>query len=563
VTNHIRRTAIAAALACAVLVPSIALARGGGGGHFGGGHSFGRHFGFPNARHAGFARGGVRNGHRSGHGVRTHRPVGHSLSRNDRRPAPRYERTRSKFAKWPSRRDGRNRGDGPPQGDGHRHPPREPIVTVGDPAGTPVTTDVAVTGTGAGTIATPGRNGAEGAPSGGGGSGPPGRNGFFPPPAGENRFVSNEVLLDIGAGVSPSQLDAIARRLRLTRIDVHPLRLLGRRIHRWRINDGTSVADVIRSLAGEARIAGAQPNYLFAQEGGDDVEPMSKGEGDPAQYVIAKLHLPAAHRVATGQNVLVAVIDSGIDTAHPDLAGTVAATFDVLGPHEVHFHGTAMAGAIAAHGRLMGVAPRGRLLAVRSLNADGRGTTLSIVDGIEWAVARGARVLNMSFGGPQDPLLSRHLAAVHARSVVMVAAAGNEGPAGQPLYPASDAHVIAVTATDADDRLYPLANRGRYIALAAPGVDILEPAPNDGVQLISGTSVAAAHVSGVVALILERAPTLRADEVRKVLIGSAAALTAADAKDDSGAGLTDALRAVESAGTASAVQARSEAVPAR
>ena len=66
------------------------------------------------------------------------------------------------------------------------------------------------------------------------------------------------------------------------------------------------------------------------------------------QYVIAKLHLPDAHRVATGRNVLVAVIDSGIDTKHPDLAGTVAATFDVLGPHEAHFHGTAMAGAIAA-----------------------------------------------------------------------------------------------------------------------------------------------------------------------------------------------------------------------
>jgi subtilisin family serine protease len=144
-----------------------------------------------------------------------------------------------------------------------------------------------------------------------------------------------------------------------------------------------------------------------------------------------------------------------------------------------------------------------------------------------------------------------------------VAAAGNEGPGSAPLYPAADAHVIAVTATDADDRLYPLANRGRHIAVAAPGVDVLEPAPNDGVQLISGTSVAAAHVTGIAALILERAPTLRPEEVRSVLMRSAAALTAPDAKDDAGAGLTDALRAVEAARTANTVEARSDAAPVR
>ena len=544
--SHIRRAAIAAALACAVLVPSFALARGGG--DFGGGHSAGGHFGFAGTNHAGFARSGFRSGRLSGRRVDAHRPGRRSVSRSHgHRTTSKYERTGGKIAKRPPR------GDSPPRGNGHRHPPRGPIVTVGDPSGIPVTTGVPASGAGAGPIATARTNNAGGAASGGGGgtSGPPGRNGFFPPPAGENRYVPNEVLLDIGAGVSASQLDVIARRFRLTPIDVHPVRLVGRSIHRWRINDRTSVAAVIRSLAGEVRVAGAQPNYLFRQEGLDAERPPT---GDPAQYVIAKLHLADAHRVATGRNVLVAVIDSGIDTKHPDLAGTVAASFDVLGPHEAHFHGTAMAGAIAAHGRLTGVA---------SLGADGQGTTLSIVDGIEWAVARGARVLNMSFVGPQDPLLRQHVAAVHARGVVMVAAAGNEGPGSAPLYPAADAHVIAVTATDADDRLYPLANRGRHIAIAAPGVDVLEPAPNDGVQLISGTSVAAAHVTGIAALILERAPTLRPEEVRSVLMRSAAALSAPDAKDDAGAGLTDALRAVEAARTANTIEARSDAAPVR
>jgi subtilisin family serine protease len=142
----------------------------------------------------------------------------------------------------------------------------------------------------------------------------------------------------------------------------------------------------------------------------------------------------------------------------------------------------------------------------------------------------------------------------------MVAAAGNDGPASPPLYPAADAHVIAVTATDADDRLYALANHGRYIAVAAPGVDVLEPAPNEGLQLISGTSVAAAHVSGIAALVLERDPNLDPDAVRRVIMRSAAALSAAEAKDDSGAGLTDALRAVEAADTVGRAEA---AMPVR
>src|SRR5262249_61992442 len=112
-------------------------------------------------------------------------------------------------------------------------------------------------------------------------------------------------------------------------------------------------------------------------------------------------------------------------------------------------------------------------------------------------------------------------------------------------------------------RLYACPNRGRHIALAAPGVDVLEPAPNDGVQLISGTSIAAAHVSGIAALILERAPALRPDDVRNVLMRSAAALNVPEAKDDCGAGLADALRAVETVPASGQVQARSEGTPVR
>jgi subtilisin family serine protease len=105
--------------------------------------------------------------------------------------------------------------------------------------------------------------------------------------------------------------------------------------------------------------------------------------------------------------------------------------------------------------------------------------------------------------------------------VVLIAAAGNMGPNSPPLYPAADPNVIAVTATDAKDQLLAQANQGGYVAVAAPGVDILEPAPNGGYQVTTGTSVAAAHVSGIVALLLDRDPTLDAAAIRDILTSSA------------------------------------------
>ena len=116
--------------------------------------------------------------------------------------------------------------------------------------------------------------------------------------------------------------------------------------------------------------------------------------------------------------------------------------------------------------------------------------------------AKNARIINMSFAGPADPMLREMLARAGARGIVLVAAVGNAGPNSPPLYPGADAGVIGVTATDANDKLMPQANRGPQVAVAAPGVEILAAAPDCKYQVTSGTSVAAAHVSGVAALLL-------------------------------------------------------------
>jgi subtilisin family serine protease len=150
----------------------------------------------------------------------------------------------------------------------------------------------------------------------------------------------------------------------------------------------------------------------------------------------------------------------------------------------------------------------------------------------------------MSFAGPADPRLADILDRATKRGIVLVAAAGNAGPNSPPLFPAADKNVIAVTATDMEDRLYTGANRGNHIAVAAPGVDVLVPAPDGGYQFTTGTSVAAAHVSGVVALLLERNPKLTPAEVRRILTRTAKSL---GPRDRTGAGLVNAYQAVANA----------------
>jgi subtilisin family serine protease len=270
--------------------------------------------------------------------------------------------------------------------------------------------------------------------------------------------------------------------------------------------------------------------------------------GDPAQYMMGKLHLSDVHRVASGSNVTIAVIDSEVDREHSELAGTVAERFDATETEaRPHSHGTAMAGAIASRDRLLGVAPGARILAVRAFSetqSSAESTTFTILKGLEWAVNQGARVINMSFAGPYDPTLERALRDAAAKGVVLIAATGNAGPKSPPLWPGADPNVIAVTAIDSGDKLFRQANRGPYVSVASPGVEILAPAPQAGYQMSTGTSIATAHVSGVVALMLERDPTLTPRDVRLILEATAKDLGPRGRDTQYGWGLVDPAKAL-------------------
>jgi subtilisin family serine protease len=362
--------------------------------------------------------------------------------------------------------------------------------------------------------------------------------------ANERRLVPDEVLVALVNAVTPAQITALQRRHRLTPVERQTFQLAGTTLMRWRIPDRRSVATVVRALERDRAVASVQPNYLFTMQ--ENAKPTTTS-GLP-QYGLAKLRLPQAHELVKGDDVRVAVIDSGIDAASSELAGNVAETFDTLAtPMKPHKHGTAIAGLIAAHGKLMGAAPDARILAVRAFDPDGegaKGTTFNILKGLDWAAAHGARVINMSFAGPSDPELHRSLAAAHKKGIVLVAAAGNAGPKSPPLYPAADPDVIAVTATDADDKLFEQSNRGDYVAIAAPGADILVVNAEGGYEALSGTSFSAAEVSGIVALMLQREPALSPDKARDILMATAKDLGPKGRDPLFGAGLADAYGAV-------------------
>jgi subtilisin family serine protease len=361
------------------------------------------------------------------------------------------------------------------------------------------------------------------------------------PPRGERRFVPDEVITTFTANATPQAIEELARRHNVTQLETIDLPLLGTTVYRWRINGQRPVGDLVGSIEDERIVASVQPNYLFTLQ--DDAAKMPPAGASYAdQYVLTKLEVEQAHRVATGKTVTVALIDSEIDNTNPNLDGVIVKNFDALGGDDKpDQHGTAMAGAIAAHGKLIGIAPAARLLAARAFDAnhDTKARSSAIYKSLQWATDNGARVVNMSFAGPADPTLHRLLAAAADKGLVLVAAAGNDGPNAAPLYPGADPNVIAVTATDSSDGLFAMANRGSYVAVAAPGVDILALAPGETLQLSTGTSVATAHVSGLAALLLECNPALKPADIRAMLAGSAKPL-------DSGAKLVNAYRAVTS-----------------
>jgi subtilisin len=232
-------------------------------------------------------------------------------------------------------------------------------------------------------------------------------------------------------------------------------------------------------------------------------QPTVQAETVPAG--INRIKAPLAWDVTRGKGVKVAVLDTGIDFNHPDLAsnyrGGVSFVPDETSPMDYNRHGTHCAGIIAAAlngGGVVGVAPAAYLYAVKVLPRSGSGNWSWLIAGLDWCINNGTHIASMSLGGAAPTAVGTMCDLAFARGVLLVAAAGNS--AGPVEHPAKYASVIAVSAIDVADQLASFSCRGPEVELCAPGVDVLSTVPGGGYAGLSGTSMACPHVSGAAAL---------------------------------------------------------------
>ncbi len=277
-----------------------------------------------------------------------------------------------------------------------------------------------------------------------------------------------------------------------------PMPVLGVDCYVMRVPPGLALADVVRDLARDPRTQWAQPMNTFH---GLDRHAESLYALQPGANL---WHLRELHTLSTGRGVRIAILDSGVDANHPALAGRLSEDRNFVDATDppAESHGTAVAGIIGAaagdNARVVGIAPQARLLALRACWQESAEQTLcnsfTLAKAMQFAIQARADVINLSLGGPRDELLARLLDAARARGILTVAAVDPQAPDGG--FPASHAGVLAVSDVAT-----------AIPALIAPGRDIPAPAPGGGYSFVSGTSFAAAEISGLVALVRQLAPT--------------------------------------------------------
>lgn len=305
-----------------------------------------------------------------------------------------------------------------------------------------------------------------------------------------------------------------------------PMPLLGLDCYIMRVPDGTTPQDAAAALSQDPGIAWAQPLNTYRAQGAAPVVAATAASGADPLYRVQpdarEWRLDALHRLATGRHVRIAIIDSAIERRHPDLLGQVVLSQNFVSgvPPAAELHGTGVAGIIAAvpgNGQgIVGVAPGARLLALRACWQKDAGLTLcdslSLAKALYFAVDNRADVINMSLSGPSDPLLGALIDLAQARGITVVGAVDPTLPEGG--FPASHPGVVAVVTEGG-----PPGNPGNT-TYAAPGNDIPTTQPGGRWYFVSGSSFAAAHVSGLFALMRETSGKPQRASALATLVGS-------------------------------------------
>ncbi len=306
-------------------------------------------------------------------------------------------------------------------------------------------------------------------------------------------FVPDEVLVTIDGDAAAAAQIAAANGLQ-----VRSLRtsfLLATSVVRLGIPDGRPVGVVLAQVLRDGRATASEPNHIYTLQ---QAKPVSG-------YTLQNIAFDPAE--ANGSNIRIAVIDTARDRAHPALAGIAVEDFDALPaiPVENSDHATSIIGLIAGQDSFQGLAPGALILHARAFE-NGKSNADAILASLDWSAERNARLINMSFVGPRNKLFELACAKAFERGILLVAAAGNNGPKAPPAFPGAYKSVVAVTATDDQNQRMQQANTGAYVKISAPGVGVMAPIPGGGYDLVTGTSFAAAVYTGAIANLMRSAP---------------------------------------------------------
>jgi subtilisin len=261
-------------------------------------------------------------------------------------------------------------------------------------------------------------------------------------------------------------------------------------------------------------------------------EPLFQLDSQKIPWGVKQINAPSVWRRTTGTQVKIAIIDTGIDYAHPDLRENAYPGINLVHRHLPAFddngHGTHIAGTIAAASRrsgLVGVAPQAMIHPVKAFDRNGTAFVSDIIAGIEWCIQNRIRVINMSFGmKTYSKALADAVRSAYSSGSVIVASCGNEGKKGTIDYPARFPQTISVGATTKNKKIASFSNAGKRIDILAPGHNILSTWLDGKYHELSGTSMATSHISGVIALMLALRPRMSIKAIKETLKRNAAAL---------------------------------------
>ncbi len=299
-----------------------------------------------------------------------------------------------------------------------------------------------------------------------------------------------------------------------------PIRALGVHCIVYRVDDMHSVDSVIARLRGDSRVRSVQRMNTFRALAGEDPY-------KPLQTSFNEMQVEAVHHWATGAGVRIAIIDTGVDVNHPDLNGQVAEQVDLTGSgldFEDDIHGTAVAGIIGALSEnglgIEGIAPDARILALRACWPERSGaiaavcTSLTLARALDTAILLKTGIVNLSLTGPPDPLVEDLLRVALLDGIIIVAAAPDTAASGGFI---DGIDGIIRVQSGGGQGLVPAARRGSY-TIMAPGSDVLTTFPRGTYNFASGSSFAAANVSGIIALLLELQPGMSSQRIEELLL---------------------------------------------